>query len=57
MTIDSLRTVPDAVVQEVHTAIVSGWHGTESLRRFIGLWHGLELHRGTFYDLVQRTKA
>ena len=49
-----IASLRDAVVQEVHTALVSGWHGTESLRRFLATPHGLELRRVTFGDLVQR---
>jgi MULE transposase domain len=55
--IDSLRVVPEAVQQDVLTAVLSGLHGVEPLRRFLATKHKLELNRVTFTDLVQRTKS
>ena len=57
VTIDSFRVVPDEVLEDVRIAVRSGWHGVESLRRFVADRRNLELNRSTFSALVQRTKA
>jgi hypothetical protein len=56
-TIDSLRVVPDVIRDDVRTAVMSGWHGTESLRRFLSTKHQLDIHRTTFANLVHSTKS